>query len=72
MGTDVAAVGLCQTAGPHGDQREQPEQCRGGPEYGEVGPLALGFDAKMGAYFLKGGFHPPSEHEPLRDLPGSK
>ena len=38
---------------PEGDQREQAKQRRCGAQNGEVGPLALSFDAEMGAGVLE-------------------
>ena len=37
---------------PESNQREQAKQCRCGAHNREVGPLALGFDAKLGTDFL--------------------
>ena len=56
---------------PEGDQREQAKQRRGGAQYGEVGQLALSFDAEMGAGVLKGDLKLPAGDEPLEDIDGS-
>jgi hypothetical protein len=49
-----------QVIGPHGDQREHPQQSRSGAEDGEIGPLALRLDTNVGTYLLKGCLHPPA------------
>ena len=53
---------------PEGDQRGQAKQCRSGAHDREVGPLALGFDAKMGAAFLERDLELPARDEPLEDI----
>jgi hypothetical protein len=55
-----------EVMGPEGDQREQAQQRRGGAQNGEVGPLALSFDAEMGAGVLEGDLKLPAGDEPLR------
>src|SRR6202042_3131201 len=44
-----------QAIGPHGDQREQREQRRGGAQDRQVRPLPLRLHAEMGPHFLKRG-----------------
>ena len=56
---------------PEGDQREQAKQRRGGAQNGEVGPLALSFDAEMGAGILEGDLKLPAGDEPLKDIDSS-
>ena len=56
---------------PEGDEREQAKQRRGGAQNGEVGPLALSFDAEMGACVLEGDLKLPAGDEPLEDIDGS-
>ena len=56
---------------PEGDQREQAKQRRGGAQNGEVGPLALSFDAEMGAGILEGDLQLPAGDKPLKDIEGS-
>ncbi len=56
---------------PEGDQREQAKQSRGGAQSGEVGPLALSFDAEMGAGILEGDLKLPVGDEPSEDIDGS-
>ena len=56
---------------PEGDEREQAKQRRGGAQNGEVGPLALSFDAEMGAGVLEGDLKLPAGDEPLEDIDGS-
>src|ERR1700694_3724905 len=60
-----------EVMGPEGDQREQAKQRRGGAQDGEVGPLALSFDAEMGAGVLEGDLKLPTGDEPLEDIDGS-
>ena len=55
-------------AGPQADEAVEPEQDRGGPFDGEVGPLPLGLDAEMGAGLLECDFDLPSSHEDTDDL----
>ena len=45
---------------PEGDQREQAQERRGGAQNGEVGSLALSFDAEMGAGVLEGDLQLPA------------
>ena len=61
----------CEVMRPEGDEREQAKQRRGGAQNGEVGPLALSFDAEMGAAFLEGDLQLPARDEPLEDIDGS-
>ena len=61
----------CEVVRPEGDEREQAEQRRGGAHNRKVGPLALGFDAEMGAGFLEGDLELPARDEPLEDIDGS-
>ena len=56
---------------PEGDERDAAEERRGGAQDGEVGPLALSFDAEMGAGFLEGELWLPARAEPLEDIDGS-
>lgn len=50
------------------DQREQAEQGGGGALDSPGRPLALGFEAQMGAHFLEGHFHTPAHHHPPHDV----
>ncbi len=49
------------------DQRKESEQCRGGAQDGQVGPLPLRLHAQMSAYLMKGDFHLPSQNKPFQD-----
>jgi hypothetical protein len=57
-----------QVVRPEGNEREQTKQSRSGAHDREVGPLALGFDAKMGAAFLERDLELPARDEPLEDI----
>jgi len=50
-----------------GHQAVQAEQERSTPLNGQIGPLALGFDAQMGTALLKGGFQRPAMHKRRHD-----
>ena len=56
---------------PEGDEREYAKQRRGGAQNGEVGPLALSFDAEMSAGVLEGDLKLPAGDKPLEDIDGS-
>src|SRR5580765_3656675 len=56
---------------PEGDERVETKQRRGGAQNCEVGPLALSFDAEMGARVLEGDLQLPAGDEPLEDIDGS-
>jgi hypothetical protein len=53
---------------PERDDGEQAEQNWRGPKNCLVGPLALGFDAEMGADFLEGDLDLPAADEPVEDV----
>ena len=53
---------------PKSDNGEQTEQDRGCAKDRLVGPLALGFDAEMGAGFLEGDLDLPATNEPSEDI----
>ena len=55
---------------PESNQREQAEQCWGGPQNRQIGPLTLSFDTEMGTNFLKGNLQLPTRDEPLEDIDG--
>src|ERR1700730_6307042 len=58
----------CQVVRAEGNEREQTKQSRSGAHDREVGPLALGFDAKMVAAFLERDLELPARDEPLEDI----
>ena len=53
---------------PESDDGEQAEQDRCGAQDRLIRPLALGFDAEMGAGFLEGDFDLPAADEPGEDI----
>ena len=69
-GGNERSVG-CEVVCPEGDDGEEAERRRGGAKDCEIGPLALGFDAEMGAGFLEGDLELPARDEPLEDIDGS-
>ena len=53
---------------PQADEAVQSQQHRRCPFDRVIGPLALGFDAEMGADFLEGGLDLPAAHEDADDF----
>ena len=60
-----------EVVSPEGDKGEQRQQGRRGAGDGFVGPLALSFDAEMGAGVLEGDLKLPAGDEPLKDINSS-
>ena len=54
--------------GPERHQRKQAEQHRRGARDGQLGPLPLGFDTEMPAYFRERHFDRPAPHEPVEHV----
>ena len=59
---------ILQGVGGQGGPGEEAQQSRRGAGDGQVGPLALGLHAQMGARFLKGDLELPAQDKLLQDL----
>jgi hypothetical protein len=55
-----------------GDQAVEAEEHGRRAVDGQVGPLALGFDAQVGSALLKSRFQAPAFHKPSHDLLGAQ
>ena len=61
-------VSFLQRVGGQGDPGEDSQQDGRGAGDGQVGPLALGFQAQVGPHLLKGNFQLPAQDKPFQDL----
>lgn len=59
-----------QIGSPQCDEGIKPEQGRGRPQDGQIGPLSLCLDTEVGAHFGKGDFNLPTPHEEDKDVFG--
>ena len=57
-----------QSVGGQSGPREEAQQDGSGAGDGQVGPLALGFNAQMGSSFLEGDLQLPTQDKPFQDL----
>ena len=67
-GSDDDCLGSVHGIGPQRNEREEPEQDRGGARNSLIRPLALRFDAKVTAHFGEGDLERPAPDEPRQDV----